>query len=156
MQKTSFVAVIAALTCSLLSAAAPNPPTVADRVAARVARLTKLLTLTTAQATNATSLFTVAETAEDTIRTNLTTAHTALTTAVEANNPAGITAAANQIGTLTANEVQTRSTADAAFYATLTASQQSTWKELQAAGLNGGPGGRGPGGHGGPGGPHHP
>jgi hypothetical protein len=83
----------------------------------------------------------VAETAEDTIRTNLTTAHTVLTTAVEANNAAGITAAANQIGTLTASEVQTESTAEAACYATLTAGQQTTYKELLAAELDGTGGG---------------
>jgi hypothetical protein len=154
MQKFSYIAAVAALTCSLVSGVQPSPPPVADRVASRVARLTKLLTLTTAQATNATSLFTVAETAEDTIRTNLATAQTARITAVEANSAAGITAAANQIGTLTASEVQTRSTADAAFYATLTATQQTLYKELQDAGLNGpGPGGHGPGG---PGSPHHP
>lgn len=140
---------LAVLTCSLAMAdSSATAPTVADIVAGRVARLTKLLSLTTAQATSASSLFTTEETALATIRTNLATAHTALTTAVEANSATGITTAANQIGTLAAGAEQAEGTAEAAFYALLTTDQQTKYKELLAAGLDGGGGPEhGPGGH---------
>ena len=56
-----------------------------------------------------------------------------------------------QIGTLTGEQVLAQATASAAFYATLTADQQSKFETL---GPLGGPGGfNGPGGFGGPGGP---
>jgi hypothetical protein len=136
MRKLSFLPALAALTCSFMTAAAPTSPTAADLVAERVARLTKLLSLTTGQANTATSLFTTEETAVATIRTSLATARTALTTAVEANSTSGIAAAANQIGTLTAGEIQAEGAAEAGFYAVLTTDQQTKYKELLAAGLD--------------------
>ena len=74
------------------------------------------------------------------------TARTALQTAVEANDTTGVSSQANQIGTLTAQEVTARATADAAFYLILTSDQQTKFKTLGTSG--GGRGGRG----GGPGG----
>ena len=154
MQKSFRAAALIVAAASVLSAqfsTGGTAPTIADIVAARVARLTKLLTLTTAQAASATSLFTTEETALSTIRTSLAAARTALTTAVEANS--GISAAATAIGNLVTQQELAEGTAEGMFYAELTTDQQTKYKELLAAGLdNGG----GPGGHGGPGGgpPH--
>ena len=147
---------LTAITVAILPAQAipPGPPSIADMVANQVAHLTKLLTLTTAQAAQATSLFTTEETTISTLRTSLQTAQSALKTAVEANSASGITAAATQIGTLDAQVVEARATADAAFYAMLTAAQQTIYNELPQGGPGFGPPG-GPGGPGrGPGGPH--
>jgi len=116
--------------------------TTAQIVAARVARLTKLLTLTTAQQNSATTIFTTEQTALDALETNFTTAETALQTAIKANNAAGISTAATQIGNLTAQEELAKGTAEAAFYALLTAEQKTLYDTLRLAGFDGhGPGG---------------
>ena len=145
-------AAFAALTCSFLPAQTTGTthtaPTVAEIVTARVARLTKILTLTAAQESTATTLFTTEVTALQTLDTSLTTARTAITTAVEANSATGIATAATQIGTLTAQQEQVEATADAAFYVSLTADQQTKYKALLSRGLD--DFGPGPG----PGGPH--
>jgi Spy/CpxP family protein refolding chaperone len=122
-------------------------PTPAQIVANRVARLTTLLTLTTAQQTQATTIFTNEITAISQLQTSMQTVRTALQTAVEKNDVAGITTQASAIGSLTTQEVQSRSTADAAFYAILTADQVAKYEQIEA---------RGPRGFGGPGfgGPH--
>jgi hypothetical protein len=132
---------------------------VAEIVAAQVARLTKILTLTTAQATEATSYFTTSVTVDQTVATNLATAQAALTTAVESDGATAIiTTAANTIGTLTSQQVLADATAQASFYAILNSAQQTIYKELLAAGLQGvggwGPAGPAPG-AGGPAGGHH-
>jgi hypothetical protein len=135
---------------SILSAqmTAPTPPTVAEIVAARVARLTKLLTLSSTQAATATNLFLVSVAADQTAATNLAAARTALTTAVETNS--GIPAAANAIGALITQRAIADATADAGLYAILNMAQQTIYKELLAGGLdNIGPGRMGGGG------PHH-
>ncbi len=127
----------------------PNPPTVAQIVTERVARLTTLLTLTTAQQTSATNIFTTEETALAALRTAEQTAHTAMTTAIEKNDANGITLAATQLGKIATDEAHATGTAEAAFYALLTADQQTKYKTLIEAGAGGGPGPRpGPGGPG--------
>lgn len=134
------------LTASILSGqTAGTPPNPAQRIAHQVSRLTTLLTLNSAQQTQATAIWTQEETALSGVRDSMRTAHAALKTAVEANDTATIAAQATQIGELTTQEVSARATAEAAFYALLTADQQTKFKQLR-----GGPGGRG---HGGPGGP---
>jgi Spy/CpxP family protein refolding chaperone len=136
-----------ALTFSATLVLAQTPPS-ADQIAAqRVARLTTLLTLNSAQQYSATTIFTSEATAVSTLRTADETLHTLLETSVESNDAAGIANAANQLGALSAREVQARASADAAFYALLTADQQAKYKELQASRGPGGPGGpgRGPG-----------
>ena len=130
----------------------PAPPSAADMIANQVARLTKLLTLTTAQRAQATTIFTTEQTAMDALRTPMDTARTALDTAVHNNK--GINDAALSIGSLTAQQVYAQATADAAFYAILTADQKTVYDELKAAGLGGPPPQPGPGGPGGPG-PRH-
>lgn len=127
----------------------PSPPTPAQMIANQVARLTTLLNLTSAQQTQATSILTTEQTAMSGLMTGMQTARTTLQTAIQNNDANAITAQANQIGTLTTQEVEAHATAQAALYAILTADQQAKYKQLMSAGP-GGPGG--PGGHG----PGHP
>ena len=126
-----------------------TPPTVAQIVANQVARLSKLLDLTSTQQASATPIFTTEQTALSTLRTSTQTARTALQTAITSNDTASIATASTQIGALTGQEVLAQATASAAFYAILTADQQTKYETLGP--LGGGPGG--PGGFGGPGGP---
>ena len=142
------------------TATSPTPPTPAQVASDEVARLTVLLTLTTAQQTSALATFTTEQTALAGYETSLTTARTALKTAVE-SNAATIGSEAAVIGTLLGQEVLAQATAQAAFYASLTADQQTKYAQLIQTGIlgpglggRGGPGG--PGGRpGGPGGPGH-
>jgi Spy/CpxP family protein refolding chaperone len=121
-------------------------PTTAQIVSNLVARLTKLLDLTSAQQTQATTIFTTEQTALATLRTSIQTARTALQTAIKSNDTATIGTESTQIGTLTGQEVLAQGTADAAFYAILTADQQSKYDTLGPLGPGGagGPGGFGP------------
>lgn len=158
--KTTCIAAIpilfSASFCAAQTTTTATAPTIATTVAHQVERLTVLLTLTAAQQTSATTIFTGEQTVLATIQTSLQTAQTALETAVEANSPGAITTAATQIGTLTTQQFEAVGTANATFYAILTADQQTKYKELLASGFlaSGFPGG-GPGhGPGGPGGPH--
>ncbi len=128
----------------------PTAPTAADMVAREVARWTVLLDLTTAQQASATTIFTTEQTALTGIQTDRQAADTAMKTAVKANNAGGIAAAATTIGNLAAKEASAEGTADAAFYALLTADQTTKYDTYQTAGMGGGPGGPGgpgPGGH---------
>jgi hypothetical protein len=126
-----------------------TPPTPAQIVANQVARLTTLLTLTTAQQAAATTIFTTEQTALSGLRTSSETARTALQNAVEANDGSAIATQSSQIGDLTGQQVLAQATANAAFYALLTSSQQTTYKALGGPGAGrGGPGGPGPGGFG--------
>lgn len=130
----------------------PTPPAPADIASHIVARLTKLLDLNSSQQTEATTIFTTEETTLATLRTSLQNAHTALQTAITGNDSSAIATQATQIGTLTGQQVQAQATASAAFYAILTADQQSKYTTLGPLLGPGGPGGfGGPGGPGGPG-----
>jgi Spy/CpxP family protein refolding chaperone len=122
----------------------PSPPTPAQMVANQVARLTTLLSLTSAQQTQATTILTTEQTAISGLMAGMQTARTTLQTAIQNNDANTIAAQANQIGTLTTQEVEAHATAQAALYAILTTDQQAKYKQLMSAG---------PGGHGGPGGP---
>ena len=132
------------------SSAPPTPPTPAQMVANRVSRLTTLLSLTSEQQTQATTIFTNEESALSDLRKSLHSAHSALRTAIENNDSSGIASQAAQIGSLTTQQVQGEATAQAAFYASLTADQQAKYKQLRSFG----PGGFGGGPGHGPGGPH--
>lgn len=120
-------------------------PTPEQMIANHVSRLTTLLTLTSAQQTQATTIFTNEQSSMSSVQTSMKAARSALKTAVENNDTAGITAQATQIGTLTTQEIEGRAQAQAAFYAQLTPDQQTKYKQLEAAG----PMGRGFGGPGG-------
>ncbi len=123
------------------------PPDPATMVADQVGRLTDLLTLTAAQQTQATSIFTNAATAETSLRTNMQTAHTALAAAIKTGDTATIDNLSSQIGSLSGQEVNIQSKAQAAFYKILTADQQAKYGSGRGFGGGfGGPGGfrRGP------------
>lgn len=112
-------------------------------IARRVSRLTTVLTLSSAQQTQAAAIFSDEEASSKTIRNSMRAAHRALQTAIQNNDAAGITTQATQIGALTTQEIESRSKAEAAFYALLSADQQAKFKQLH----EGGPMGGGVGGH---------
>ncbi len=120
---------------------AATPPTAADIVAGRVAFLTKLLDLTDAQQAQATTIFTTEQAALDALKTSMDTEQSALQTAVQNSSSSGIGAAAAQIGALTAQQIVATASADVAFYAILTADQQTKYSSLQQAGVGGPQGG---------------
>lgn len=150
MKKLIEVTTTAVLLTGLVMAQRPfgvmtssTPPDPATVVANRVSRLTSLLTLTTAQAAQATTIFTNALTAITPLQTSLSGFRTSLQAAVKSNATATIDQLAASIGTTTGQITSIQNKADAAFYAILTADQQTI---LNAAGGFGG-------GRGGPGGP---
>ena len=129
------VALSASFIWSQTTSGTPLPQrTPAQIAAARVARLTKLLDLTSAQQATATTIFTTEETTLAGLATNFQTQHSALQTAVLGNDPAAITAAAGQIGTLTTQRVTADANARAAFYAILTPDQQTKYTSLEPVG----------------------
>jgi hypothetical protein len=118
-------------------------------VANQVARLTKLLTLTTAQQTQASTIFTNALTAITPLQTSEVAARQALPAAVKSNATATIDQLSTTIGSLEGQIMSIQNKADAAFYAILTADQQTKLGQtnfLNGPGLGpGGPGFGGPG-----------
>jgi predicted Zn-dependent peptidase len=157
LQAAILATLMAPMAFSQTAATPPSPPTVAEMVANQVAHLTTLLDLTSSQQALATTIFTTQQTGLQALQTPMQTAHTALQTAVTSNSATGLSAAAAQIGNLTAQQALIQSTGDAAFYAILTSDQQTKDTELNKP-AQGGPGqggGQGPGqgpGQGGPGG----
>jgi Spy/CpxP family protein refolding chaperone len=143
---TALVALTSMLAHAQTSGGPPTPPTPAQMVANQVARLTNLLDLNTTQQASATTIFTTEQTALATLRTSLQTARSALQTAIKSDDTGTIGTESTQIGALTGQEVLAQATAAGAFYAILTAGQQTKYESL-------GPMGGGPGGFGGPGGP---
>jgi Spy/CpxP family protein refolding chaperone len=140
-----FTTLSASLVFGQRSNATPAAPTAAQTVANLVQRLTALLTLTTAQQTQATTIYTTQQTALSALRTGMQTAQTALQTAIKANDLTGILTQATQIGNLTTQQVEAQAKAEAAFYAILTADQQTKYDQLHSVGIGGrgGPGGGG-------------
>ena len=143
MKSMTKIAAIAALTAAAVCAQEPrghgsgggggtstNPPDVATIVARQVSFLTTLLTLSTGQATQATTIFTTALNSITPIETKIDTAQTALSTAIKANDTAGITTQAAAIGTGEGQIVAIQANADAAFYALLTADQKTKLTNL--------------------------
>jgi Spy/CpxP family protein refolding chaperone len=102
-----------------------NPPDVTTIVSHEVSFLTTLLTLTTGQQTQATTIFTNALNSITPLDTSITTAHTALSTAIQANDTAGITTQSTTIGNLEGQITLVQAKADAAFYALLTTDQKT-------------------------------
>ena len=103
-----------------------TPPDPATMVAHRVDRLTKLLGLSTSQASQATTIFTNSQNAIMPLETSLRADRQSMQNAVKANDTAAIDSAAANIGTLTGQISGIQNKADAAFYAILNPSQQST------------------------------
>jgi len=123
-----------------------SPPDPATIVQNRVARLTKLLGLSSSQAAQATTLFTNAQTGLAPFQTSLTQARQALPAAVKNNDGATIDQLAQNIGSATTQITSIQNKADAAFYAILNPSQQSTLSQSEGRGM-GGPHMRGMGRH---------
>lgn len=134
------------LATSMLAQQPGTPPTSAQIVANRVLRLTTLLGLTTAQQGQATTIFTAEQTAISGLLSGLQTAHVTLQTAIQNNDATAITTQATLIGNLTTQQVEAGANAEAAFYAILTADQQTKYKQLLSTGFGrmGGFGGPGP------------
>lgn len=133
-------------TAALLAALAlaqPAPPDPAAMAQHRVARLTSELGLSSTQASQATTIYTNAATAIGPLQTTMRSYRSSLQTAVKSNAADTIEQTAASIGTTMGQITAIQSKADAAFYAILTASQQTT--------LNATPGGFGGPGMGGPG-----
>jgi len=155
MKKSAGIAIV----CAVLSAATmmaqrpfgvltSSPPDPATIVQNRVARLTTLLGLSTTQASQATTIFTNAQTALAPFETSLTQARQALPAAVQSNATATIDQLATTIGSATAQITSIQNKADAAFYAILTADQQTKLGQGGGRGAGGfGPHGMGPGRH---------
>jgi Spy/CpxP family protein refolding chaperone len=125
----------------LTSSSGPDPATIVQQ---RVDRLTTLLSLTTAQAAQATTIFTNAQNAIAPLQTNLSTWYTSMQAAVKSNATATIDQLAAQIGTATGQIAAVQNKADAAFYAILTADQQTKLSSARGFGGPGGRPGRGP------------
>lgn len=139
-RRTSIAMCTTAVFCGLTFAqppAPPAPPTPAQMVAHEVQRLSDVLSLNSDQQTKATSIFTTAESSLSSVRAGMKSAHSALITAIEANDTNGISTAATQIGNLTAQEIQAHAEAQAAFYAILTPEQQTKYKEMLPMGPHG-------------------
>ena len=140
---------LAAAACAQTTGANPGPPsgTPPDpqtMIQMRVSFLATLLNLTDAQKSQALTIYTNAFTAAQTLQTPLEADRQNLTTAIKSNNTASIDQLAAAIGSADGQRLAINSKADAAFYALLTADQQTKYDALP----HGGPG-RGPGGSGG-------
>ncbi len=107
----------------LTSATPPDPATL---VANQVARLTSLLSLTTEQQAEATTIFTNAANAVSPLQPTMRTDYTSLQTAVKSNATSTIDQLSSAIGSLYGQIVDIQNKADAAFYAILTSTQQTT------------------------------
>ncbi|MGA7855431.1 MAG: Spy/CpxP family protein refolding chaperone [Candidatus Acidiferrales bacterium] len=129
--------------------AAPNDPgRAAHMIQHRVSYLTTVLSLNSAQQTQVTNILTNAEANRGTIHTSMKTAHTNLQNAIHSNDAAAMEAAANSIGTLTAQETLAHAKTEAAIYQVLTADQQTKMAQLETeGGHRGGPGFGPPPGH---------
>jgi Spy/CpxP family protein refolding chaperone len=131
----------------LLSSAmfAQRPHDGGPRPDMHLATMTTLLSLSTGQQAQATSIYTNARTAAKGIQTNMRTAQTSLSAAIKKNDVGSIETLTNQMGALHAQNLAIQAKAEAAFYATLTADQQTKYDTLHHGGMGfGGPGGPGP------------
>src|SRR6266404_494444 len=123
----------------------PGPPSSVDRAQHRVQFLTTVLSLTSGQQQQATTIFTNAATSQSALHDSMRAAHEALGSAVKNNDAAGIDAASNTLGQLTAQMTSINAKAQAAFNQILTADQQTKLAQLDKGGPEGfgGPGGFG-------------
>jgi Spy/CpxP family protein refolding chaperone len=126
------------------SPAAPEPPSATEMAQHNVRRLTHMLSLTSDQQSQATTIFTTEANSSTSFRSGMKAAHTALAAAIQKNDVAAITTAAEQIGTLTTQQTEAHAKAQAAFYQILNPDQQTKFAQM----LTAGPGFGGPRGHG--------
>lgn len=114
----------------------PSPATIAQH---EVQKYTTLLTLTSAQVEQATTIFTAEATARENARTNERTAHQALEAAIKANDTATIQSTSTSLGQMNGEAMASHASAQAQFYAILTADQKTKLDQLQQAHVMGGP-----------------
>lgn len=121
----------------------PSPPTPTQHAARELAFMTQMLSLTPDQQSQAKTIFTKAASSESGVRASMHAAHQALQTAIENNDTAAISVAAEKIGQLTTQQITAHATAEAAFRAILTADQVAKLKTLHGFGHGPGPMGHG-------------
>ena len=92
----------------------------AHMVQHRVSYLTTVLSLNSAQQAQVTTILSSSETNRSAMHTSMKTAHTNLQNAIRSNDAAAMEAAANAIGTLTAQETLAHAKSEAAIYQVLT------------------------------------
>lgn len=128
-----------------------TPPDTATLVANQLAHLTSLLSLTTEQQAEATTIFTNAANAISPLQSTMRTDYASLQTAVKSNATSTIDQLSSAIGGLYGQTVDIQNKADAAFYAILTSTQQTTLGNTPSGGfgpfvvVGAGPGGPPPG-----------
>ena len=114
----------------------PGPPSPTEMAQHRLQFLTNSLGLNSTQQQQAQTIFTNAAQASETVHENMRTAHETLQSAVKANDATAIDAAANTIGTLTAQLTSIEAKAQAAFNQILTADQQAKLAEMRPRGMH--------------------
>jgi Spy/CpxP family protein refolding chaperone len=117
--------------------APPAPPDPATFAQHHVKFLTTVLSLTTAQQQQATTIFTSAATSAQSLLEQMKTAHQSLAAAIKSNDGAAIDQTSATLGGLLAQMTAIHAKAQAAFYQTLTADQQTKFDAVQH---EGGPG----------------
>ncbi len=126
--------------------AQPSPPDPTTMVQHRVTQLTAQLTLSSSQATQATAIYTNAATAVAPLQAEMKTYRATLQAAVKSGASETIDQTAASIGTTMGQILAIQSKADAAFYLTLSTSQQAAMSATPGALGSLGPGGPGAGG----------
>ena len=121
-----------------------TPPSPAAMAQHEVQRYTTLLSLTPAQVEQATTYFTAEATARQNSWASEKTAHQALEAAIKANDTATIQSTAATLGQMEGEMMAAHATAQAQFYAILTADQKTKFAELEKEHMMGGPGRGGP------------
>jgi hypothetical protein len=133
MQQSTKLIFLAGLGAATLLAQRPfgvltssTPPSPATIVQNQVAALTSLLSLTSAQQSDATTIFTNALNSITPLETTIKTDYQSLATAVKSNDTSTIDQLSSALGSLNGQIIDIQNKADAAFYAILTSSQQTT------------------------------
>jgi hypothetical protein len=136
------------LTALVASAQRPHqPPDPAQMIQHRVDFLTNKLGLSPSQQQQASTIFTNEMTSVKSLHDQMNIAHQNLEGAVRSNNINGIEQAAQMLGSLTSQSISIHGKAEATFYQTLNAEQQSKYSQIHehGPGMHAGFGRGGPG-----------
>ncbi len=140
MKRTlALFAVLGLLPVTYAQIAPHTPPTPAAMAQRQVTRYTTLLSLTPAQVEQATTIFTTEAASASTAHTTERTAHQALEAAIKANDTATIQSTSATLGQMEGERMAAHATAQAQFYALLTADQKAKFSELEEEHMMGGP-----------------
>jgi periplasmic protein CpxP/Spy len=137
-------AVLALLPMAQAQTAPHTPPSPAVMAQHELQRYTTLLSLTQAQVDQATPFFTTEATTRQNSWATEKTAHQALEAAIKANDAVTIQSTAATLGQIQGEILAAHATAQAQFYAILTADQKTKFAELEKQHMVGGPGRGGP------------